>query len=124
MFHRFKEVDIWPMHEQALANLPEKVREFCPTLRCIIDATEIYIEQPKNPEAQQLTFSTYKNHNTLKSLIGISGDGAINFVSTLEGGSISDRDVTVKSGILGKDWGKSDMLMADRGFEIKDDLWV
>ena len=56
--------------------------------------------------------------------MGISGDGAINFAPTLEGGSISDRDVTVKSGILGKDWGKSDMLMADRGFEIKDDLWV
>ena len=75
MFQSFKEVDIWPMREQSLANLPEKVREFCPTLRCIIDATEIYIEQPKNPEAQQLTFSTYKNNNTLKSLIGISGDG-------------------------------------------------
>ena len=122
MFHRFKEVEIWPMREQAFANLPEKVREFCPTLRCIIDATEIYIEQPQNPEAQQLTFSTYNNHNTLKSLIGISGDGAINFVSTLEVGSISDRDLTVKSGILGKDWAKGDVLMADRGFEIQDDL--
>ena len=64
----------------------------------------------------------YKNHNTLKSFIGISGDGAINFAPTLEGGSISDRDVTVKSGILGKDWAKSDVLMADRGFEVKDDL--
>ena len=73
-----------------MANLPEKVKEFCSTLSCIIDATEIYIEQP---QAQQLTFSIYKNHNTLKYLIGISGDGAINFVSTLEGGSISDRDL-------------------------------
>ena len=35
MFHRFKEVEIWPMREQAFANLPEKVREFCPTLRCM-----------------------------------------------------------------------------------------
>ena len=26
MFQRFKEVDIWPMREQSLANLPEKVR--------------------------------------------------------------------------------------------------
>ena len=93
-----------------------------PTLRCIIDATEIYIEQPKNPEAQQLIFSTYKNHNTLKSLIGINGNGVINFVSCLEGGSISDRDLTVKSGILTKDWDKGDVLMADRGFEIQDDL--
>ncbi|XP_078367675.1 uncharacterized protein LOC144651608 [Oculina patagonica] len=122
MYHRFKEIDIWPTREQSIGNLPEKVKEFCLTLRCIIDATEIYIEQPKNPEAQQLTFSTYKNHNTLKSLIGISGDGAVNFVSTLEGGSISDRDLTVRCGILSKDWAKGDVLMADRGFEIQDDL--
>lgn len=81
------------IREQALANLPEKVKEICWSLSCIIDATEIYIEQPKHLEAQQLTFSIYKNHNTLKYLIGISGDGAINFVSTLEGGSISDRDL-------------------------------
>lgn len=122
MYHRFKEIDIWPTREQSRGNLPEKVKEFCPTLRCIIDATEIYIEQPKNPEAQQLTFSTYKNQtqNTLKSLIGISGDGAVNFFSTLEGGS--DRDLTVKCDILDKDWAKGDVLMADRGFEIQDDL--
>ena len=69
------------------------MKDFCSTLSCIIDGTEIYIEQPKHPEAKQLTFSIYKNHNTLKYLIGISGDGAINFVSTLEGGSISDRDL-------------------------------
>ena len=110
------------MHEQSLPNLPEKVREFCPTLTCIIDATKIYIEQPKTPEAQQLTFSMFKNHNTLKSLIGISGDGAITFVSTLEGGSISDRDLTAKSGIVGKDWAKGDVLMANHGFEVQDDL--
>lgn len=63
MYHRFKEIDIWPTREQSIGNLPRKVKEFCPTIRCIIDATEIYIEQPKNPEAHQLTFSTY-NHNT------------------------------------------------------------
>ena len=115
MNHRFKEIDIWPSREQALANLSEKVKEFCPTLRCIIDATEIYIEQPKNPEAQQLTFPTYKHHNTLKSLIGISGDGVVNFVSTLEGGSVTDRDLTVRSGIREKDWTKGDIPMADKG---------
>ena len=46
----------------------------------------------------------------------------INFASCLEGGSISDRDLTVKSGILTKDWHKGDVLMADREFEIQDDL--
>ena len=58
MYRRFKEVDIWPSREDAFRDLPGKVKEFCPNLRCIIDATEIYIEQPKNPEAQQFTFSS------------------------------------------------------------------
>lgn len=31
-------------------------------------------------------------------------------------------DLTVKSGLLGKDWAKGDVLMADRGFEIQDDI--
>ena len=122
LFNRFKELDIWPSREDAFKDLPDKIKEFCPTLRCIIDATEIYIEQPKNPEAQQLTFSSYKNRNTLKALVGITGSGAINFISTLEGGSISDRELTGRSGILEKDWDKGDVLMADRGFEIQDDL--
>ena len=122
MHHCFKKVDIWPSRQQAAPNLPDKVKDFCPNLRCIIDATEIFIKQLKNPEAQQLTFFTYKNYNTLNALIGIGGDGVINFLSTPEGGSISDRDLTVKCGLLNKDWSKGDFLMADRGFEIQDFL--
>ena len=46
-------------------------------------------------------------------MVGISGAGVINFISTLEGGSVSDRDLTVRSGILMKDWAKGDVMMAD-----------
>lgn len=54
----------------------------------------------------------------MKFLIGISGDGVINFVFILEGGLILDRDLIVKFGIFGKDWVKGDVFMVDRGFEI------
>ena len=37
-----------------------------PNVRVIIDCTEFEIEQPNNPEAQQNTWSTYKNTNTAK----------------------------------------------------------
>ena len=56
-----------------------------------IDATEISTEKRNNPEAQQVTFSSYKNSNTLKALVP---NGSISFVSTLNGDSISDEELT------------------------------
>ena len=76
---------------------------------------------PSNPSAQQLTFSNYKNHNTAKALVGITPSGAICFISDLYGGNISDKKLTVESGIL-KLLEHGDSIMADRGFTIEDVL--
>ena len=70
---------------------------------------------------QQRTFSSYKNHNTYKGLVGISPGGAITFVSRLFPGSISDRELTRQSGFL-QLLDPGDSIMADRGFNIQDDL--
>lgn len=88
-----------------------------PNTRCIIDATEIFIEMPANPSAQQLTFSNYKNRNTLKALIGITPSGVISFISDLYGGNISDKKLTQFSGLLDL-LEPGDAVMADRGFTI------
>ena len=69
----------------------------------------------------QLTFSSYKNHNTLKALIDITPSGAISFISDLYGGSISDKKIVVKSGFL-KLLEPGDSIMADRGFSLDDIL--
>lgn len=119
LYCKFKEVDIWPSREQVDYYMPIKFQEQYPMTRCILDATEIFIEQPSSPTAQQLTFSCYKNHNTLKALIGITPSGAISFVSTLFGGCISDRELTIKSGVLEK-LETGDSIMADKGFLIAD----
>ena len=92
-----------------------------PSTRVIIDATEIYIEKPNIPELQQLTFSSYKNHNTYKGLIGISPSGAVVFVSDLYPGCISDKELTRCSGLFDL-LDRDDSVMADRGFDIEEDL--
>ena len=68
-----------------------------------------------------MTFSSYKNHNTFKALVGISPDGVITFVSWLYPGCISDKELTRKSGILDL-LEEGDSVMADRGFDIEKDL--
>jgi hypothetical protein len=101
--------------------MPHIFKEKYPSTRVIIDATEVYVEQPAVPELQQLTFSNYKNHNTYKGLIGISPSGAIIFISSLYPGSISDKELTRRCGLL-ELLEKGDSVMADRGFDIQDDL--
>lgn len=100
LYLQFKELPLWPPRELINANMPKQFKKTCPTTRVIIDATEIYIEQPHLPELQQMTFSNYKNDNTFKALIGISPDGVITFVSSLFSGSISDKELTRQSGLL------------------------
>lgn len=65
-----------------------------------------------------MTFSTYKNHNTYKALVGISPSGAITFVSQL---FLSDKQLTRKSGLLDL-LEHGDSIMADQGFNIQDDV--
>ena len=120
LYVKFKEI-LWPPKELVCANMPVQFQKLYPTTRVINDATEIFISQPRLPELQQMTFSNYKNHNTFKALIGISPSRAITFVSLLFPGSISDKELTRKSGLLDL-LERGDSVMADRGFDIEDDL--
>ena len=67
-------------------------------------------------------FSAYKNHTTLKGLVGISPSGAITFISQLYTGSISDREIVERSGILDLPFNEGDSVMVDKGFTISDIL--
>ena len=57
----------------------------------------------------------------MKSLVGITPSGVIGFVSELYPGSITDKEITVKSGFLAL-LEQDDEIMADKGFLIQDEL--
>ncbi|XP_069695877.1 uncharacterized protein [Periplaneta americana] len=123
MYSQFKELNIWLDKKTVLSHVPPAFREKYPTTRVIIDATEVSIMKPKNPTAQQATFSNYKNCNTVKVLIGINPSGFICFISDAYGGAISDRQLFIRSGLLDL-LEEGDAVMADRGFNIQDLLCV
>ena len=109
----------WPTKEMIKKNMPKVFRESFPTTRVILDCSEIFVQIPRSVDAQRSTYSTYKSHNTFKFLLGIAPSGQITFLSTLYVGSISDRDIVKKSGLLGL-VEAGDNVMADRGFTIRD----
>jgi hypothetical protein len=66
----------------------------------VIDCFEIFVQSSRNFAAQANMYFSYKNHATLKCLVGISPSGAITFVPDVYEGSISDKDSTEKSGLV------------------------
>ncbi len=92
-----------------------------PTTRVAIDCTEIFIEKASSVRSQSATFSTYKHHNTVKALLGITPAVAITFVSDLYVGRTSDKQATNDYGII-KLLEEGDSVMADKSLDISDDL--
>ena len=105
----FKQIEKWPTYRELGK----------PTV--IIDCTEIKIDRPADPTLQSDTYSTYKGHNTVKVLIGITLEGGISFVSDAFAGSTSDQKIFVKCGIV-ELLLPGDIVMADRGFNVQDYL--
>jgi len=71
------------------------------------------------PSAQRKSWSSYKHHNTVKFLVGITPAGRFCFVSSAWSGNVSDRKLVQHSGFL-QCVEAGDDIMADRGFLIRD----
>ena len=56
---------------------------------------------------------------TFKALVGITPNGVLSFVSDLKAGSVSDKQIVIKSGLLDL-CEEGDAIMADKGFLISD----
>ena len=110
----------WPSKDTVVTEMPKSMKEKYPSTRVIIDCTEFYAENPGKLSLQKLFYSSYKSRVTVKSLVGIMPGGGFSFVSSAFPGSISDRDIVQKSGLLNLPYEVGDAIMADRGFTIKD----
>lgn len=112
----------WPEREDLWRTMPVCFQySFGKKTTLIIDCFEIFIERPSNLLARAQTFSTYKHHNTVKVLIGITPQGSICFISKTWGGRTSDKFLTENCGFL-NNLKPGDLVMADRGFTIEESL--
>ena len=123
LYFSFGKIVIWPSKIQVLDTMLETFKTTYPSTRCIIDCTEIFCQTPSSLSSQSAMYSNYKQHVTYKRLLEIASSGAITFISELYAGSISDKEIVKRSGILNKNpWGGNDSIMADRGFTIQNKL--
>ena len=119
LYHSLKSLERYPPWHIVRKYMPQVFKEQYPNTRLIIDATEFGIERPSSLVSQAGTFSSYKNKNTIKVLVGIIPSGTIVFVSPTYEGSISDKKLVQVSGLLEK-LEVGDEVMADKGFDIQD----
>ena len=80
LYFHFNDLNWWPSRELVSYFSPSDFRKKFPTTRVIIDGTEIPLMKSKNPVIQQASYSTYKNRNTVKALIGVSPGGLVTHV--------------------------------------------
>lgn len=120
LYLRLGGLNICATKEQVVKSMPASFKEKYPSTRVIIDCTEIKVEMPSSLLLKSQTYSNYKSANTFKGLVGISPLGNVTFVSQLYTGSISDREITERSGLLLMTFNSGDSVMADKGFDIQD----
>lgn len=130
IYIRLGSLKIFPHRDVILANMTKDYKKKFPTSMIIIDCTELKIESPSSLILKSQTYSNYKSTNTFKCLIGVDSRGSIMYVSHLYTGSISDKEICVRSGFMDLlkhklnigELAPGDAVMADKGFDMAKEL--
>lgn len=121
---RLRQLVMWPERENLRKTMPECFRaSFGEKVAVVIDCFEVFIERPSNLLARSCTWSSYKHHNTIKFLIGITPQGVVSYISDAWGGRVSDKYLTEHCGVL-QNLLPGDIVLADRGFNISDSVGI
>ena len=121
MYRKFRILKICPSLETLQNSMTEYVKSKWPNLKEIYDGTEFKSQKPSDPVTQRQMWSSYKHDNTVKVQIGCSSTGAITSISDTYGGSISDKELFIKSNVL-EHLTEGEAIMCDKGFLILDVL--
>ena len=70
--------------------MPSSMKKKNPNVRCII-------ETPSSLVFHKMMYSDYKIHTTVKTLVEIAPGGGFTFTSNRYPGSLSDKEIVVKS---------------------------
>lgn len=116
---QWSEINLWLQKDLVQYYMPADFRAKFPTTRLIVDGTEVPIKKPSKPVAQRATFSSYKNRNTVKVVVGTTPAGLVSYLSPAYGGSTSDRQIIERSGLPSM-CDSHDSVMADKGFNVQD----
>ena len=112
-------INIWPSRGLVNETMPEDFEAKYSITSVIIDCTEVHCEMPSSLLLNSELFSSFKQHTTLKALVGISPKGFFTFTGQLYTGSISDREMVERSGFLNLPFSKGDAVMAARASQLK-----
>ena len=80
MFFKFGQINIWPSRKVIDTTMPEAFKGKYKSTRVIIDCTEVRCQMPSSLQLNGELFSSYKNHTTLKGLVGISPGGELSYI--------------------------------------------
>ncbi|GAB1606365.1 uncharacterized protein LOC115209356, partial [Argonauta hians] len=110
---------VWPKEEMKGTLLPSSLKDSkLSDVRFYLECIELRSESTAwSQSLKSLSYKEYKSSYTHKGLVGIAPNGTVTFVSPLMSYSLSDSDLTLKSGILDK-CEKGDMVVVNSIFNI------